>query len=83
MALLHFDLGRFLSLLIFLHSRVDSLKGGSACHKVATCAQDKHSTQTSVPQVRIERKMLLFERAKTATEIGQNCLKPAEIENSN
>jgi hypothetical protein len=40
------------------------------------------STQTSMPQVGFEPKMPTFQRTKTATVIGQNCLKTAETENS-
>jgi hypothetical protein len=52
-----------------LNSRKDSLDGGLARRKAATCTQDSTHTefnaQTSMPQVGFEPTIPVFERAKT------------------
>jgi hypothetical protein len=65
-----FGLGRLFSFLIFLHSRQDSLDGGSARRKAATCTQDSTQTQNkhiqiSTPCVRFQPTIPAFQRAKT------------------
>jgi hypothetical protein len=53
-----------------IHSRQDSLDGGSVCHKAAICVQNNMNidkrTQTSMPRVKFEHTTPEFERAKTA-----------------
>jgi hypothetical protein len=62
-----------------LHSRYDSLDGGSARRKAATYTAQAHNkrTQTTMPRVGLEPTIPVYERAKTvhaldraATAIG-------------
>jgi hypothetical protein len=62
---LHFFVGPWppFQFLDLLHSRYDSLEGGSGRRKAATCTQE--STNISVPQVGSEPTIQVFEWAKT------------------
>jgi hypothetical protein len=60
-----------------IHSRQDSLDGGSACRKASVYTQNKR-TQTSMPRVGFEPATQLFERAiavhavdRAATAFGE------------
>jgi hypothetical protein len=68
-------LGCIFSFLIF-YSRQDSLDGGSACHKAATCTHrtaqmQNKCTQTSMPQVGFKPTIPVFGQRQFMSEIAQ------------
>jgi hypothetical protein len=59
-------LGQLFQLLDLLHSRLESVDGGSARRKAHTRLHKQNKrTQTHMPQVGLEPRIPVFERAKT------------------
>jgi hypothetical protein len=60
---------------LILDGRYDSLDGGSACHKAATCTghhKQNKRTQTSIPWVGFEPTIPVFELAKTVHTLDRS-----------
>jgi hypothetical protein len=70
---LHFLVGLWppFQLLNPIHSRYDSLDGGSARHKATQQHTRNKRTQTSMPRVRFEPTTPVFERAKTVQALDR------------